>query len=68
MRMYENTDTNYYASFEPSINKYIFDKNTIFPLKKIELNGKYYNVVNNLPKYLELIYGSDYMVPKKYDK
>lgn len=35
----------------------------LYPIKEIEFEGKMYSCPNNVPKYLSLMYGDDYMTP-----
>ena len=72
---YEKQD-NFLPSIEGPVGRKaypvkIFKTDCLFPLKKIEYEGKYYSCPNNPKEYVSNIYGNDYMnIPKvvKYHK
>ena len=68
MRKDNKKDTKYLVSFPGSYyEKEIISKEVLFPLKKVEFEGKKYNCPNDVDSYLKDVYG-DYMTLPPKDK
>ncbi|BGI52971.1 MAG: phosphorylcholine transferase LicD [Candidatus Hamiltonella defensa (Ceratovacuna japonica)] len=52
----------YAYGVEVSYSRYIFKKETLFPINKIVFEGTKFNCPNNIEEYLKQIYGPDYMI------
>ncbi|MBQ2980620.1 MAG: LicD family protein [Lachnospiraceae bacterium] len=51
----------YIVEYSEVKSKMAMPKDVYYPVKKIEMHGKMYNIHNNIEKYLTLAYGDDYM-------
>jgi phosphorylcholine metabolism protein LicD len=63
--MFSGLNTRYVCSIDPNINKYIFKKDTIFPLKEVKFENRILKIPNKIDEYLQILYGNDFNIPKK---